>query len=134
VDAGTVRSTFSTRDFDLVLDQGYAHELADPDQFIESNRSGLAWSAKLPYPEWDALVTAWEQTTDLEARREAGFELQRLFDRQPTAIVLWYPDEAWAFRPEAYDAWSETRGYGIVNKWSFLPVEARAGMVVQTFE
>jgi peptide/nickel transport system substrate-binding protein len=130
VDAGTVRSTFSSRDFDLVLDQGYAHELADPDQFIESNRSGLDWSAKLPYPEWDTLVTAWEGTTDLEARREAGFELQRLFDRQPTAIVLWYPDEAWAFRPEAYDSWSETRGYGIVNKWSFLPAEARAGMVV----
>ena len=106
VDAGTIRSTFSTRDFDLVLDQGYAHELADPDQFIESNRSGLTWSAKLPYPEWDALVAAWEATTDLEGRRQAGFELQRLFDRQPTAIVLWYPDEAWAFRPEAYDAWS----------------------------
>jgi peptide/nickel transport system substrate-binding protein len=132
VDAGTVRSTFSSRDFDLVLDQGYAHELADPDQFIESNRSGLDWSVKLPYPEWDALVAAWEGTTDLKARREAGFELQRLFDRQPTAIVLWYPDEAWAFRPEAYDSWSETRGYGIVNKWSFLPDEARAGMVVKS--
>lgn len=129
VDAGTIRATFGSRDFDLVLDQGYAHELADPDQFIMSSRSGLAWSARLPYPEWDALVAAWRGTTDLASRRQAGFALQQLFNRQPTAIPLWYPDETWAFRPDAYDAWAETRGYGIVNKWSFLPPDIRAGKI-----
>ncbi len=132
VDAGAIRSTFGSRDFDLVLDQGHAHELADPDQFVMSSRSGLTWSARLPYPEWDPLVAAWRQTTDLEARRSAGFALQALFNRQPTAIALWYPDEAWAYRTGAYDAWAETRGYGIVNKWSFLPPETRVGMIVDT--
>jgi len=110
------------------IDQGFAHELADPDQFIESNRSGLAWRAGLAYPEWDRLVAAWEQTTDVEARRAATFDLEALFNRQPTIIPLWYPNESWAFRPDAYDGWSETRGYGIVNKWSFLPADARAGL------
>ncbi|OGO54011.1 MAG: hypothetical protein A2V85_12360 [Chloroflexi bacterium RBG_16_72_14] len=133
-DAGTIRSLFGSRDFDMYIDQGFAHELADPDQFIESNRSGLAWRAGLAYPEWDRLVAAWEQTTDVEARRAATFDLEALFNRQPTIIPLWYPNESWAFRPDAYDGWSETRGYGIVNKWSFLPADARAGRIARTFD
>ena len=133
-DSGTIRSLFASRDFDLVIEQGFAHELADPDQFIESNRSGLAWSKDLPYPAWDTLVAAWKQTGDLTARKATLFELQALFNSQPTVIPLWYPDESWAFRPAAYDGWSETRGYGIVNKWSFLPPDARTGKIVQSFD
>ena len=133
-DAGAIRSLFNSRDFDLVIEQGFAHELADPDQFIESSRSGLAWAKELPYPEWDRLVAKWEGTTDLATRKATLFELQALFNSQPTVIPLWYPDESWAFRPAAYDRWSETRGYGLVNKWSFLPDDARTGKIVQTFD
>jgi peptide/nickel transport system substrate-binding protein len=133
-DAATIRSLFRSRDFDVMIEQGFAHELADPDQFIESSRSGLAWSKDLPYPEWDRLVAQWKQATDLASRKAILFQLQALFNSQPTVIPLWYPYESWAFRPAAYDGWSESRGYGIVNKWSFLPADARSGKIVQTFD
>jgi peptide/nickel transport system substrate-binding protein len=132
-DAATIRSLYASHDFDLLIDQGSAHELADPDQFVESSRSGLAWSRAVPYPEWDALIATWTATTTLEARRRAGFAAQILFNRAPTVIALWYPDEQWAFRAGAYDGWAESRGYGIVNKWSLLPAAARAPMVVRPF-
>lgn len=134
VDPGALRGLTSSRDFDALIDQGFAHELADPDQFIESNRSGLDWSKKLPYPEWDALFTQWQQTTTLEDRLKVAFQCQVLFSQQPTAIPLWYPEENWAFRPSSYDAWAETRGYGIVNKWSLLPIDARGKKIVQEFD
>ncbi|NLU60784.1 hypothetical protein HCA61_00695 [Rhodococcus sp. HNM0563] len=50
-------------------------------------------------------------------------EMQELFNRQPTAIALYYPDETWAFRSDRFAGWVETPGYGIVHKWSFLPFD-----------
>ena len=132
-DPGAIRSLTTSRDFDLFVDQGFAHELADPDQFIESNRSGLDWSQKLAYPEWDALVAQWKAADTLQARTAIAYQCQILFNSQPTAVPLWYPEEDWAFRPAAYDGWAESRGYGIVNKWSLLPLDARAGRIVQNF-
>jgi peptide/nickel transport system substrate-binding protein len=55
-----------------------------------------------------------------------------LFNKQPTAIPLYYPIFTFAYRPAAYDRWAESPGFGIVNKWSFLPDAARAGAVIAT--
>lgn len=129
-DTGTIRSLLGSGDYDLYVDRGYAHELADVDQFVMSNKSGLLWSETVPYPEWDALWTQWQATTSVEERKQVTFEMEDLFNRQPTALVLWYPEEHWAFRTSAWDDWADTRGYGIVTKWSFLPAAARDGRVV----
>jgi peptide/nickel transport system substrate-binding protein len=50
-------------------------------------------------------------------------EMQKLFNRQPTAIALYYPEEHWGYRADTFTGWIETPGYGIVHKWSFLPAE-----------
>jgi peptide/nickel transport system substrate-binding protein len=42
-----------------------------------------------------------------------------------TFIVFYYPEGHLAYRPEAYDGWVESPGFGIVHKWSFLPEEVR---------
>lgn len=136
LDAGALSALSKSRDFDLAVNTIGAHGVADPTQFIMSHRSGYLWDApEIPYPEWDALFEEWKAATTVAARAPVLFRMQELFNRQPTSIPLYYPDENWAYRPEAYDGWVEARSFGIVHKWSFLPPEvgARVGAVVQEF-
>ncbi len=136
IDAGSIANLFQSRDFDLSVGEIGPHGVADPTQFIMSHRSGYLWQApKLPYPEWDALFEEWKATTNVEVRTAVLFRMQELFNKQPTSIPLFYPDEHWAFRPGSYDGWVETPGYGIVHKWSLLPdeVSRKAGAVKREF-
>lgn len=136
LDAGAVSSLYKTRDFDLAVATIGAHGVADPTQFIMSHRSGYLWDApEIPYPAWDALFEEWKATTSIETRTPVLFRMQELFNRQPTSIPLVYPDENWGVRPDAYDGWVESPGYGIVHKWSFLPVEVgrRVNAISQEF-
>ncbi len=122
LDAGSLADLTESRDYDLQISSISAHGAADPTQFIMSHRSGYLWRAPaLPYPEWDALYGQWEAATSVEAASAVLSDMQELFNRQPTSIPLYYPDEHWAFRPETYDGWVESPGYGIVHKWSLLP-------------
>jgi peptide/nickel transport system substrate-binding protein len=130
LDMGTVRRLFTSRAFDVYMAEAGAHAVADPDQFIMSHRSGNLWKTGKPYPEWDALFEQWKATTDIESRKQVSFRMQALYNTQPTSIPIYYPATTWAYRPSAYDQWDEQRGYGIVNKWSFLPAAARVGAVV----
>jgi peptide/nickel transport system substrate-binding protein len=130
LDIGTVRRYASARTFDIFINEIGAHGVADPDQFIMSNRSGYLWKAGVPYPEWDALFEQWKQTTDIDSRKQASFRMQALFNTQPTSIAVYYPEQNWAYRPAAYDQWAESPGFGIVHKWSLLPPAAREGAVL----
>lgn len=130
LDVGSIRRLGTSRTFDVYVNDIGPHGTADPDQFIMSHRSGYLWKAGLPYPEVDALFEEWKRAADVEARKQVSFKMQALFNRQPTAVVVYYPTETWAYRPAAFDQWAEARGFGIVHKWSFLPAEARAGAVV----
>jgi peptide/nickel transport system substrate-binding protein len=136
LDAGGITQLFASRDFDLTISDIGAHGVADPTQFIMSHRSGYLWQAPaLKYPEWDALFERWKATTTVAERTAVLFEMQELFNRQPTSIPLYYPDEHWAFRPGSFDGWVESPGLGIVHKWSFLPrsVSSAAKAITQEF-
>lgn len=135
-DAGAMSGLFKSRDFDTSLGQITAHGLADPTQFIMSHRSGYLWrSPDVAYPEWEALFEEWKAASTIEDRTEVSFRMQELFNAQPTSIPLVYPDENWAYRPDAYTGWVESPGYGIVHKWSFLPLDVgrEANAVAQVF-
>ena len=121
LEQGAASKRVSTHDFDLYLSEGGAHSSSDPDQFIVSNQVGYLWSDKLPYPELDNLILRWMSSSTLETRKQATYALQQFYNQQPTSIAVYYPDEYFAYRPAAYDGWVESRGYGIVHKWSFLP-------------
>jgi peptide/nickel transport system substrate-binding protein len=124
LDAGSLSDLLESRDYDIYVGSITAHGAADPTQFIMSHRSGYLWRAPdIPYPEWDALFEAWKATTTIADRTDKLFEMQALFNRQPTSIPLAYPDEHYAYRIDAYEGWAESPGYGIVHKWSLLPRE-----------
>ena len=127
LDVGTVHALFGNRQFDLYVGLTGPHGIADPDMFVMSHLSGNLWNPRIPYPAFDALLKEWKATTDVESRKQVSFRMQELFNSQPTVIPLYYPTSTFAYRAAAYDNWIESPGFGIVNKWSFLPVEARAG-------
>lgn len=124
LDAGTLSDASSAKTFDMLLTTNSPHAVGDSTQFIMSHRSGNLWnSPSLPYPEFDALYAKWKVTETNDDRTAALIEVQKLFNRQPTAIALYYPDEYWGYRADVFDGWVETPGYGIVHKWSFLPAD-----------
>jgi len=131
LDIGAVLSLITTsREFDLYVFDAGPHSVADPDNYVMGLIGRHLWSAGVPYPALDALLKEWKQTTDIESRKQVLFKIQELMSREPTAIALYYPVSIFAYRPAAYDNWVESPGFGIVNKWSFLPARVREGAVV----
>lgn len=120
VDPARFRDFFSNRQFDLMISEMGAHGVADPDQLAQSFRSGYLWRAGLPEPELDRLLADWRRAGTAEARREAGFALQRFHRRAPTTLVLYYPHAYWAYRPDAFDHWRSVPGQGLFHKWSLV--------------
>lgn len=121
-DSGTLSEVQSEMTFDLVVRPGAPHGIADPTQFVLGVTCCYAWDlGTYPYPEMAERVEAWKQAETLDARRQAIFAIQEQFNAQPSLIALYYPDEHWAYRTDAYDGFVESPAYGIVHKWSLLP-------------
>lgn len=125
IDPGTMSTLMQTRDFDMSLGLIGPHGVADPDQFVMSHYSGYLWTKGLPYPALDELIVKWKAEPTIEKRKEIGFEMQELFNNQPTSIALYYPEENYAYNAEVYDQWVESPGYGIINKFSLLGEDVR---------
>ncbi|MFB6234372.1 MAG: ABC transporter substrate-binding protein [Halopenitus sp.] len=134
LDPGAIGDLFSSRNFDMYISSITPHGVADPDQFVMSHRSGYLWDKDIDYPAWDDLFEEWKQTDTVEERKDVLFEMQRLFNDQPTSLPLWYPEPRFAYRPEAHDKWAESPGYGIHHKWSLLPQSVRSAAVTDSFE
>lgn len=117
LDPGTLSQRQNSGEFDISSFTGVPHLLGDPDQMIESLRSLLVYED----PRYEELEAEWFETTTIEDRREALFEIQKLFVEDPPALTLYYPDTTFAYRPEAYDGWIPVDGHGIFHKWSLLP-------------
>ena len=100
--------------------------------FVLGLEGGHLAKPHVPYPGLHSLLDAWKQAADTESRKQVSFKMQELFNREPTAIPLYYETSTFAYRPAAYDNWVESPGFGIVHKWSLLPAQARAGAVVTT--
>ncbi|WP_312108992.1 ABC transporter substrate-binding protein [Brevibacillus reuszeri] len=131
LDSGTMATVSQTRDFDLVISNIGAHGVADPDQFVMSHRSSYLWNKDIPYPAMDELTKKWMAETSVDKRKEIAFQMQELFNKQPTSIVLYYPEEKFAFRSEKFDQWVESPGFGIINKYSLLPDEVKKAVAKQ---
>lgn len=124
LDTGSLSSLLESDDFDIYLNQITAHGVADPTQFIMSHYSGYLWDLPdVPYPDMQPIIDEWRAAETVEARKDVSFRMQELFNAQPTSVPLHYPEGAIAYRPQAYDGWVESPGYGIVHKWSLLPRE-----------
>jgi peptide/nickel transport system substrate-binding protein len=123
IDQARHRALFSNRQFDLMISEIGPHGLADPDQLLQSFRSGYLWRAGRSYPALDLLIDAWLRADTPAGRAEAGHALQRLQNQAPTTLVLYYPDSYWAYRPEKFDGWNAVAGQGIFHKWSLVKLQ-----------
>ena len=47
-------------------------------------------------------------------------QAQEIFAAEAPAVVLYYPDGRWGYRPGAYDGWISDPGHGVFTKRSFL--------------
>jgi len=124
-DPTTFAADSNEKKYDMYVSLIGPHGAADPDQFIMSNRSGYLWSTDIKYKEMDALQEEWKSKTTAEERKEVSFKMQELYNYQPTAISLYYPEEVYAYNKNSYDGYVEALGYGIINKYSFLSKEAQ---------
>ena len=131
LDATALTAQTSERNFDMYINTIGAHGIADPDQFIMSHRSSYLWSKDIPYPAMDQLMKKWMAEANVEKRKEIAFQMQELFNNQPTSIALYYPDEPFAYRSDVYDQWVESPGYGVINKYSFLPDGVKKALAQQ---
>ena len=125
MDAATLGERSAAKNFDLLVGAIGAHGVADPDQFIMSHRSGYLGSIDVPWDAWDKTYRQWLKQSTHEDRIRVMQELQQIHNDAPTSIPLLYPEEHWAVSKN-YGGWFESPGYGIVQKWSFLPAEIAA--------
>lgn len=150
-DPGTVRSFYGNLDaYDMYISSSNFHLSADPDQFLMSHRGGpnLLWNVSpgqgllgdhdadpedLEYPAYEALQQEYFDATTTEEMLDVYHEMNRLYNEQPVAIPLWYPMDHLAYRPDAYDGWAESPGYGIAHKWSFVAPADRGDAVTKEF-
>jgi len=125
LDGTTYSAQISEDKFETYVSLIGPHGVADPDQFIMSHRASYLWTKDLEYPEMDALIADWMAATTIEDRKQISFDMQTLYNEQPTAIALYYPEEIYAYNNEVYDRYVESLGYGVINKFSFLPTETQ---------
>jgi peptide/nickel transport system substrate-binding protein len=111
--------------YDIYISVLEQHAHVDPD--------ALYYFFHSPGPKgFGAAITGWgnprfdelaEQATVAgpEERKRLYAEMQQILAAESPAIVLWYLDGAWAYRPAAFDGWVADFGHGIFTKRSFLP-------------
>lgn len=125
LDATTYAASVSEDKYDSYVSLIGPHGVADPDQFVMSHRASYLWTKGVPYPEMDSLIEDWMSAATIDERKSISFDMQELYNSQPTAVALYYPEEVYAYNADVYDQYVESLGYGIVNKYSFLPEETR---------
>ena len=101
-----------------------SHAHADPDHlffFFHTPGRGVGGIfSGYANPEFDALV---EQALSepVATKLPLIHAAQEIFAAEAPAVVLFYPNGRWAYRPSAYDGWISDPGHGVFTKRSFLP-------------
>lgn len=105
-----------------------SHAHADPDHlffFFHTPGRGVGGIfSGYANPAFDAVLDqalAEPAETKLPLIRQA----QEIFAEEAPAVVLYYPDGRWGYRPEVYDGWTSDPGHGVFTKRSFLEPYAK---------
>jgi peptide/nickel transport system substrate-binding protein len=120
IDPARARALSSSRQFDMLIDDVTPHNLADPDQLMQSVLYGYLWREGHSYPELDVLLKQWREASTIETRVRACFALQQLHNKAPVVLILYYPQSRFAFRSGAYKNWRPIPGLGVFHKWSLI--------------
>jgi peptide/nickel transport system substrate-binding protein len=119
--------------YDAYISTLEAHAHVDPDSlyyfFHSPGPKGFGASITgYTNPAFDRLAESGVGAAT-EKRKQLFREMQEILAADAPAVVLWYRDGDWAYRPAAYDGWVADPGQGIFTKRSFLPeyVNNKAG-------
>lgn len=110
-----------TVDMFIAVFESHAH--ADPEHlffFFHTPGRGVGGIfSGYANPAFDALL---EDALDepVETKLPLIVEAQEIFAEEAPAVVLYYPDGRWGYRPGAYDGWINDPGHGAFTKRSFL--------------
>ena len=121
-----------TVDMFIAVFESHAH--ADPDHlfffFHTPGRGVGAIFSGYANPEFDATL---EDALDapIEDKLSLIADAQEIFADEAPAVVLYYPDGRWAYRPGAYDGWISDPGHGVFTKRSFLAPYAGGSAAAQ---
>ena len=100
-----------------------SHAHADPDHlffFFHSPGRGVGGIfSGYANPAFDAVL---EDALDapIDEKLTLIGQAQEIFADEAPAVVLYYPDGRWGYRPDAYDGWISDPGHGVFTKRSFL--------------
>ncbi len=100
-----------------------SHAHADPDHlffFFHSPGRGVGGIfSGYANPAFDAVL---EDALDapIDEKLTLIGQAQEIFADEAPAVVLYYPDGRWGYRPGAYDGWISDPGHGVFTKRSFL--------------
>lgn len=100
-----------------------SHAHADPDHlffFFHTPGRGVGGIfSGYANPDFDAVL---EDALDapIDEKLTLIGQAQEIFAAEAPAVVLYYPDGRWGYRPGAYDGWISDPGHGVFTKRSFL--------------
>ena len=100
-----------------------SHAHADPDHlffFFHTPGRGVGGIfSGYANPQFDAIL---EDALDAPIPEKLSLtaQAQEIFAEEAPAVVLYYPDGRWGYRPGAYDGWISDPGHGVFTKRSFL--------------
>jgi peptide/nickel transport system substrate-binding protein len=127
VDQATFDSLNADGNYELSISEITPHGLADQEQYMNFYEAAPMKKLLKDEPERLALYDAWWKTSTRDDRLKASFALQEYENEYPSRFMLWYPDGLFAYRWQSYDNYASSFGYGIFNKYSFLPETGREG-------
>lgn len=127
IDPATLRQRRGNLNYDSFITNLESHAHADPDAlsfFFHSpvpNAPSAGSFGAYSNKQFDTLVEEARRQVDNGERKRRLVEAQRIFAQESPALVLFYPDGDYAFRPSAYNGWVADTGHGIFTKRSFIP-------------
>ncbi len=127
IDPATLRQRRGNLNYDSFITNLESHAHADPDAlsfFFHSpvpNAPSAGSFGAYSNKQFDTLVEEARRQVDNDERKRLLVEAQRIFAQEAPALVLFYPDGDYAFRPSAYNGWVADTGHGILTKRSFIP-------------
>ncbi len=114
-----------------------SHAHADPDHlffFFHTPGRGVGGIfSGYSNPEFDAVLDS-ALGVSVPEKQELISQAQEIFAAEAPAVVLYYPDGRWGYRPAAYDGWISDPGHGVFTKRSLLAPHAAVGSSVEVSE
>ncbi len=112
------------RDYELAVWGWSPPVLVDPVRMVDVVHSdpkvGTINVGGYKNPEVDRVGEALLGAVDDARKKELSQQLQRLVAEDVPFVMMYFTDQAYAYRPQTYDSWVFQKGQGVLSKLSFI--------------